>query len=257
MTPSLSDSSGLLSPTPVPYPSHGLCISVLPLSLSFWLCLYPDHSAQGLSISPSLSALRNTTGSTAFPRATIIPLALSNNIAPSLSVSLSLPVFRVKKRSISYLRYSFLQKRSFSSLLPRLSFPSPILPSFRPPLPYHFVIPLLISEYRPLCPSRGGPSLPLPLALSWDPLLRPWAPFSSPHSLTRLTSLAFPPRHLPRAILPPSTRLAHPAVVSLRYSPFCPRGTSNAEAQVCKMAAARWSSVRRGRCFALTGTRKT
>lgn len=68
----------------------------------------------------------------------------------------------------------------------------------------------------------------------------------------RLTPLAFPLRHLPRAILPPSARLAHPAVVSLRYSPFCPRGTSNAEAQVCKMAAVHWGPTRRGRCFAWT-----
>lgn len=106
-------------------------------------------------------------------------------------------------------------------------------------------IPLPIGIRASLSVTRRN-SLSLALALHRGPLSQPGphSPTSlppSPHLSRRLASPAFPLRHLPRAILPPSTRLAHPAVVSLRYSPFCPRGTSNAEAQVCKMAAACWS----------------
>lgn len=105
---------------------------------------------------------------------------------------------------------------------------------------YHY-----LSVYAPLCPSCREIVSPSRLlfvgarCLNRGLILLPPSPFTSP--LSKLASPVFPLRHLPRAILPPSTCLAHPAVVLLRYSPFCPRGTSNAEAQVCKMAAVCWS----------------
>lgn len=191
-----------------------------------------------------------------FPRFMMVPLALSNNIAPSLSVSLALPVFRVKKRSISYPGYSFLPRMPIFFALTTVLFPIYPLSLFLPhpsPLPFCHT-----TAYIRIQASLSFARRPVSLSRSLFPGARclDRGPRSSlPLSLTRLISPAFP-RHLPRAILPPSTRLAHPAVVSLRYSPFCPRGTSNAEAQVCKMAAARWSPVRRGHCFALTRMRE-
>lgn len=77
-------------------------------------------------------------GSTAFLRFTTVPLALSNNIAPSFSVSLSISVFHVKKRSISYPGYSFLGRMLIFFALTSVLFPISHPPSFpfSSPLPF-------------------------------------------------------------------------------------------------------------------------
>lgn len=135
----------------------------------------------------------------AFPRSAIIALALSTDIAPSPFFSRSLSSMSRNVRSPIFVALPFA-KRSFSSLLPQFPFSSPLLTLSRSPtlLPYHY-----LSVYGPLRSSHVGLSLS-PACSPLRPAVSTAALFSS--STLSSTSLAFPLHHLPRAILPPSTR---------------------------------------------------
>lgn len=253
--PSLSDPSGpnmLFRVSPPLARDSPVCSFSLRLSL---FLPSPWQPARDPPIPPSPSAPRDIVTvalclslslSHVSPARSFTDISLPLFSTPSLPLSPG-SLFRVKKRSTFCLRRSFLFLTLFSLALITVLFPISLLflPTSSLSLLSLRLYPLPIGIRASLSVTRRN-SLSLALALHRGPLSQPGphSPTSlppSPHLSRRLASPAFPLRHLPRAILPPSTRLAHPAVVSLRYSPFCPRGTSNAEAQVCKMAAVCWS----------------